>query len=173
MIYRLDRLSENNINPITGQEYDNTWMVLMLTDSLDYQQMSGSSNGCAYTIKVSRSQCKDWKMPVGDFIGFCEANEKNAILAMSETDFKSAKDEYEGHRYNEPLLRDGCHLKVKDMLPLKPYLIWTATWETIGLASQISTPKNFAEQADKQFQSISQYPSKNPRLNTAWVTNNP
>ena len=55
------------------------------------------------------------------------------------------------------LIRDGCHIKVKDMLPLKPYLIWTATWETIGLASQITTPKVFAEQADKKFQSISQH----------------
>ena len=71
MICRLDRLFENNINPITGHEYDNSWIVLILTDSLDYQQMSGSSNGCAYTIKVSRNQCKDWKMAVGDFIGFC------------------------------------------------------------------------------------------------------
>ena len=55
------------------------------------------------------------------------------------------------------LIRDGCHLKVKDMLPLKPYLIWGATWETIGLSSQISSPKIFAEQADKQFQFISQH----------------
>lgn len=52
------------------------------------------------------------------------------------------------------LVRDGCHLKVKGMLPLKPYLIWTATWEMIGLSSQVSTPKIFAEQADKQFESF-------------------
>ena len=261
MIYRVDRLSENSINPITGHEYDNSWLILMLTDSLEYQQMCGSSNGCAYTIKISRSQCKNWKMAVGDFLGFSEANAKNAILVMSEADVKSAKNHYEGHRYNEPLLRenepsilvhstpmnrweqikrdgmlkswnilktekvvtedqpigiqlgdpidfsdyimfgdgvtgeivvnskqqgkivmstdaecltgarlyfdakrmahdgllfrDGCHLKVKDMLPLKPYLIWIATWETIGLASQVSTPKIFAERADKHFQSFS------------------
>lgn len=258
MIYRVDRLSENSINPITGHEYDNSWIILMLTDSPDYQQMSGSSNGCAYTIKVSRKQYKDWKMAVGDFIGFCKANEKNAILVMSEAELKSAKNHYEGHRYNEPflrenestvlvhstpmnswkqikrdgmlkswnilktqkviteeqpigiqlgdptdfsdyimfgggvtgeivvnskqqgkivmdtnaeyltgarlyfdgkriaqdglLVRDGCHLKVKDMLPLRPYLIWVATWETIELESQVSTPKIFAEQADRKFQ---------------------
>lgn len=258
MIYRVDRLSENSINPITGHEYDNSWIILMLTDSPDYQQMSGSSNGCAYTIKVSRKQYKDWKMAVGDFIGFCKANEKNAILVMSEAELKSAKNHYEGHRYNEAflrenestvlvhstpmnswkqikrdgmlkswnilktqkviteeqpigiqlgdptdfsdyimfgggvtgeivvnskqqgkivmdtnakyltgarlyfdgkriaqdglLVRDGCHLKVKDMLPLRPYLIWVATWETIELESQVSTPKIFAEQADRKFQ---------------------
>lgn len=262
MIYRVDRLSENSINPITGHKYGSAWVILMLTDSLDYQQMTGSNNDCTYTIKVSRKQCKAWEMAVGDFIGFCEANGKNAILVMPEADLNSAKNLYEGHRYNEPLLRenepailvhstpmenweqikrdgmlkswnilktekvipeeqpigiqlgdptdfsdyimfgggvtgeivvnskqqgkvvmdtnaeyltgarlyfdakrmaqdgllvrDGCHLKVKDVLPLKPYLIWTATWETIGLASQVSTPEIFAEQADKHFQALSQ-----------------
>lgn len=262
MIYRMDRLSENSINPISGCAYDNSWVILMLTESLDYQQMCGSSNGCAYTIKMSRCQYKNWEMSVGDFIGFSEANGKNAILVMSEADLKSAKKQYEGHRYDEPLLReyepsilvhstpmnsweqikrdgllkswnmlkaekviteeqpiglqlgdpmdfreyimfgngvtgeivvnskqqgkivmdteasyltgarlyfdarrmacdgllirDGCHLKAKDMLPLKPYLIWVATWETIGLASQVSTPKFFAEEADKHFQTFSQ-----------------
>lgn len=261
MIYRLDRLAENSINPITGQTYDDSWIILMLTDSPDYQQMCGSNRSCAYTIKISRSKYTNWKMAVGDFIGFSEANEKNAVLVMTEADFKAAESHYKGHRYDESflrdyettvlihstpmnsweqikhdgmlkswnmlksekdiaegrpigvwlgdpmdfsdyimfgggvtgeivvssklqgkivmdtnveyltgarlyfdakkmaqdglLVRDGCHLKVKDMLPLKPYLIWAATWETIGLASQISTPKIFAEQADKQFQSIS------------------
>lgn len=260
MVYRIDKLSENNINPITGRGYDCSWRILMLTESSDYQQMCGSSNGCAYTIKTSRCKCKHWEMAVGDFIGFCEANMKNALLVMSEADLNSAKEHYEGHRYNEPflreyepsvlvhstptncwtlikrdgilkswnllkaekaiaeeqpigiqlgdptdfsdyimfgggvtgeivvsskqqgsivmdtnaeyltgarlyfdakrmaqdglLVRDGCHLKVKDILHLEPYLIWTATWETIGLESQVSTPKIFAEQADKQFQSI-------------------
>lgn len=262
MIYRLDRLSENNINPITKQVYDKSWIILMLTDSPDYQQMCGSNDGGPYVIKISLNQCKEWKMAVGDFIDFSKANEKNAILVMPEANLKAAEGHYKGHRYNEPILRDnepsvlihstpmnnweqikrdgilkswnmlksenviaeehpigtclgdpmdfsdyimfgggvtgeiivnskqqgrivmdidaeyltgarlyfdtkrlvqdgllirdGCHLKVKDMLPLKPYLIWAATWETIGLASQISTPKIFSEQADKQFKSISQ-----------------
>lgn len=262
MIYRLDKLSENNINPITGYEYDNSWRILMLTDSFDYQQMCGSSNGCAYMVKMSISQYKNWKMAVGDFIGFCEANKKNAILVMPEAELYSVKEHYKGHKYNEPLLRDnespvlvhstplnswekikrdemlkswnilktekviaeeqpigiqlgdptdfsdyimfgggftgeivvnskqqekiimdinaeyltgarlyfdakkmaydgllvrdGCHLKVKDKLQLKPYLIWAATWETLGLASRVSTPKIFAEKADRQFQFIFQ-----------------
>lgn len=48
-------------------------------------------------------------------------------------------------------VRDGAHLKVKDKLPLKPYLIWTATWENIGLDSRISTPKIFTERANTEF----------------------
>ena len=43
------------------------------------------------------------------------------------------------------LIRDGCHLMVRDELPLFPYLIWAATWRSVGLASSLSTPKRFTE----------------------------
>ena len=49
------------------------------------------------------------------------------------------------------LLRDGCHIKVKDALPLSPYLIFSATWETIGLEKQLSTPAEFSALADEAF----------------------
>ena len=49
------------------------------------------------------------------------------------------------------LVRDGAHIKVKNCLPLEPYLIWTATWEKVGLESQISTPRIFAELSDEKF----------------------
>ncbi len=48
-------------------------------------------------------------------------------------------------------VRDGAHLKVKDTLPLFPYLIWTATWKNTGLKSRISTPKIFCEKANQAF----------------------
>lgn len=263
MIYCVDELTESKINPITEHEYDGSWIILMLTDSEDYQQMCGSNNGCAYTVKVSRIKCDDWKMAVGDLISFNEANAKNIILVMTKEELNTAQAYYKGHicnenflRGNEPsvlihsttmnsweqiqrdgmlkswnilktekvitekqpigiqlgdptdfsnyimfgggvtgeivvnskqkgeivmdtdteyltgarlyfdakrmaqdglLIRDGCHLKVKDTLPLTPYLIWVATWNTIGLTSQISTPKIFAERSDKQFQSFSHH----------------
>ena len=50
------------------------------------------------------------------------------------------------------LIRDGCHLKVKFELPLTPYLIFTATEESIGLNKLISTPKEFSEMADLKFE---------------------
>ncbi len=263
MIYRMDRLPEDSINPITQRGYDRSWIILMLTGSKEYQKMCGG-NGCAYTIKISRAKCRDWEMAVCDCMGFCAANQKNLILVMTEAELSTAKIRYGGHSYNEPvlresepavlvhstpmasweqikcdgmlkswnllkaekviseeqpigvqlgdpedfssyimfgsgvtgeivvsakqrgkivmdvnaeyrtgarlyfdakrmaqdglLLRDGCHLKVKDVLPLAPYLIWAATWDTAGLASQLSVPRIFAEQADKQFQAIfSQY----------------
>lgn len=229
----------------------------MLTDSEEYQFMCGSSNGCAYMIKVSRLKCADWKMATGDFVGFNEANAKNIILVMTELEYKAVRAYYEGHSYNEPFLRkgeplvlvhstpmnswkqikqggmlkswnrlkaeqavaeehpigiqlgdpadfsdyimfgggvtgeivvnskqhgkivmdtnaayltgarlyfnaekmaqdglavrDGCHLKVKEALPLEPYLIFAATWENVGLESQVSTPKIFAKMADEAF----------------------
>lgn len=50
------------------------------------------------------------------------------------------------------LIRDGIHLKVRGRLPLKPYLVWIATWQSIGLSSRIATPRVFAESADREFE---------------------
>lgn len=264
MLYRIDTFTENEINPVTGLKYDPSWLIFVLTNSIDYKMMCGSVNGCAYTIKCSRYNCKDWKIALGDFISFHEANGKNAILVLSKTDLAAAKERYGGHRYNdaflregEPLclvhstpfhsweaiqrdgmlkswnhlkaekrvqeerpigaalgdpaefsdyimfgggvtgeivvnskqrgeivmdenakyltgarlyfdagklandgllLRDGCHLKVKDSLPLVPYLIWAATWETVGLPHRMSTPKLFAETSDRLFSKKFQNP---------------
>ncbi|MGN1111956.1 MAG: hypothetical protein ACI4RP_02015, partial [Acutalibacteraceae bacterium] len=217
----------------------------------------GADNGTAYTIKVSKLNNTDWRFAVGDFIGYCNDNQINAILEMSQSDYDDAIQQYNGHSFNESflreyepeilihsttmeswiniqrdgmlkswnklkaenmvseeqpigmqlgdpisfsdyimfgggvtgeivvhskqvgkivmdinaeyktgarlyfdakkiaedglLIRDGCHLKVKDALPLTPYLIWAATWDKIGLSSPISTPKIFSEAADKRF----------------------
>lgn len=260
MIYRTDNFTENGINPITNCKYDESWVVLMITDSKKYQKSVGSKNGCAYTVKLSRSECEDWITAAGDFINFYKENGKNEILVMSETDYFAVQNHYKGHTYNENflrknepsvlihsttmeswkqikndnilkswnrlkfeniisetstigiklgdpsdfsdyimfgsgvtgeivvnskqngkiimdydseyytgarlyfdakkiaeaglLIRDGCHLKVKDTLPLTPFLIWTATWDVVGLESQISTPRIFAEQADRMFKNL-------------------
>ena len=50
------------------------------------------------------------------------------------------------------LIRDGSEIKVKDMLPLKPYLIWAATAKELGLEQETVTPRQFAEKADRYFQ---------------------
>ena len=107
VVYRVDELIENKINPITGNQYDDSWIALVLTDSEDYQFLCGSQNGCAYTIKVSCVKCDDWKLSVGDFLSFNEANAKNIILAMTETDHKAVNDYYKGHSYNEDALREN------------------------------------------------------------------
>ena len=50
------------------------------------------------------------------------------------------------------LVRDGSEMKVKDILPLKPYLIWAATAKELNLEQATVTPKQFAEKADWYFQ---------------------
>lgn len=107
MLYRLDTLSESPINPVTGQGYDSSWVVLILTESNDYQIMCGSSNGCAYTIKISRVNCDDWEMKVGDFLGFSQAYGKNAIAVISDEALNSALNFYDGHTFHDPFLRNG------------------------------------------------------------------
>lgn len=52
------------------------------------------------------------------------------------------------------LVRDGMHLKVKNRLELTPYLLFCATWETVGLPSPIATPRAFAEAANAHFERI-------------------
>ncbi len=52
------------------------------------------------------------------------------------------------------LIRDGCHIKVRSELSLSPYLIFTATAESVGLNKKTSTPKEFSQLSDKLFQSL-------------------
>lgn len=50
------------------------------------------------------------------------------------------------------LIRDGTHLKVKDMLPLDKYLLWYATLDNINLNQLQVTPANFSKMADTEFE---------------------
>lgn len=50
------------------------------------------------------------------------------------------------------LVRDGAHLKVRDMLPLGKYLLWYATLDNINLNQLQVTPANFSKIADKEFE---------------------
>lgn len=260
MIYRVDKFTENNINPITNSEYDESWLVLTLSKDIPEPMIVGSNNGSAYTIKISKQIHPNWKMAVGDFIDFCNDNNLNGVVAITENDYQEAQNYYIGHSFdetvlrdyetsvlvhstsmenwqkiqkdgmlkswnklnseksvieNEPigkqlgdplhfsnyimfgggvsgeivvnskqsgkivmdidseyktgarlyfdaeriakdglLVRDGAHIKVKDCLPLEPYLIWISTWDKIGLENQISTPRIFAELSDNTFKNI-------------------
>ena len=104
MIYRLDNFIENSINPITNEPYDNSWIIWQLTDSREYKEMVGSFNGCAYTIKFSR-YTDGWEMSICDFIEFNKRLNKNMILVISESDLTQAKAKYNGHKFDEPVLR--------------------------------------------------------------------
>lgn len=49
------------------------------------------------------------------------------------------------------LVRDGCHLKVKDCLPLEKYLLWACDWKSAGLDSPVTTPRQFVEAANLRY----------------------
>lgn len=42
-------------------------------------------------------------------------------------------------------------LLVKNTLLLQPYLLWVATWDNVGLDCEVTTPKTFAQTADRYF----------------------
>ena len=100
MIYRVDKFTESNINPMTKSEYDSSWLVLVLSSDMDTAMIVGASNGCAYTIKISKQLHDDWKMAVGDFIGYCNANNLNGIIAITEDEYNEVQNYYVGHCYN-------------------------------------------------------------------------
>lgn len=260
MVYRINEFTENNINTIINCEYDSAWLIMALSSDIDTPMIVGATNDSAYTIKINKQLYDDWKMAVGDFIGYCDSNNINGILVVSENEYAEVEKYYNSHSYNEAILRDyetpilvhstsmenwvqiqkdgmlkswnklndegvivekepigkqlgdpvyfsnyimfgggvsgeivvnskqsgkvvmdieaeyktgarlyfdaekmakdgllvrdGAHIKVKDCLPLEPYLIWTATWNKVGLESQISTPKIFTELSDEMFESI-------------------
>ncbi len=256
MIYRLDKFTESEINPVTSVPYDDSWAVFILTDSKEYNMFVGSSNGCAYTVKFSRYANEDWHLALCDFIEYNEDNNKNTIIVLKSEEAEEAQKAYIGHsfkekilRNNEPrvlihsttlenykeiqrddmlksfnslnlqgepigiklgdpkdfsnyimfygsgstgeivvnskqkgkiimdindeyipgarlyfdaekiaadglLIRDGCHLKVKSELPLTPYMIFTATAESVGIGKVLSTPKEFSKKADNMFRAL-------------------
>lgn len=248
------------INPFTNLPYDDSWVILCLTDSNEYQMMNGGKIQSAYVLKVSK-QYPHWEMAVMDFIGYNENCGKNIIISVSKSDYEQAKKTYSGHSYNEYclrsyesdvlvhsttwdgwqsikadsclkswnilkqekidwetapigkslgdpkdfsdyimfsdggvsgeivvaskqkgyiemnteaeyipgarmyfdvrkiaedglLVRDGAHLKVKDKLPLKPYLLFVADWQSVGLKNNISTPQEFTKLANETFEKI-------------------
>lgn len=49
------------------------------------------------------------------------------------------------------LVRDGAHLKVKDIFQLDKYLIWTATPDILGI-NAVTTPITFGKMADETFE---------------------
>lgn len=258
MIYIIDYLAENDINPVTNEKYNNSWIIIKLTHDPFKSVIASSEDGCAYTIRISKYASEEWFLSFGDAIEYCKSTNTNAIVVISESEFEEFKTLYINYKFDDNklrinestilvhstsrerwdkickdgmlkcwnrlkseqvltedypigfengdpeefsnyimfggfdvsgeivvssrqcgylnmdvnaqyitgarmyfdakkmaedglLVRDGVHIKVRDILPLDKYLIWTATWEKIGLKNEVSTPRCFAEKSDKQF----------------------
>jgi len=98
-----------------------------------------------------------------DYIMFSDGGVFSEVVAASkqkgkiEMDIDSpyiagARFYFDANRIAEDglLIRDGGHLKVKDRLPVAPYVHWIATPEVLGI-SENTTPRFFAEKADSAF----------------------
>ena len=107
-----------------------------LGDPADFQDYVMLGRGAACEIIVSSRQ-------------------KGHIVMSPDEQYQSgARLYFDAKRLAEDglLIRDGAHVKVKKRLPLRPYLMWVATWENIGLLDRISTPSIFAAMADCEFE---------------------
>ena len=260
MIYRKDEYPKDSINPFTGQPYNSSWMLYALNENPVNRVENGMTEQGVYAFHISRVLNTQWHFSVCDFAGYCEANHLNAIVVLSDSDYRDAVLKYQNHSYKDPflredeppvlihstteeawhhiqkdgmlkswnrlqqehpdyeqspigsllgdpdefrqyimfgkgisseivvssklsgfinmnfdapyhtgarlyfdadkmaqdglLIRDGGHIKVKDTLPLAPYLIWAATWEKLHMNSPISTPAIYAKKADAQFHKL-------------------
>lgn len=106
MIYRIDKLCEDEITSILKQIDGNPCIILELTSSEEYQTLC-SRTYSIYTIKISRKSHPEWKIAIGDCIDFGNRNAKNIILVMTEHEYTHSKLHYCGHNCNDRFLRPG------------------------------------------------------------------
>lgn len=105
MICVVDKFEENAINPITGREYDGSWIVIMVTHHPFKTGNASAEDGCAYTIRISRCADEYWYLAVGDAIDYCHKKQINAIVVISKSELRELEVLYENHRYDEKELR--------------------------------------------------------------------
>ncbi|MGL5417018.1 MAG: hypothetical protein ACRDAU_15230 [Clostridium sp.] len=127
---------------------------------------------------ILKKEKTNWeKKPIGeklgdpkefsDYIMFSNGNISSEIVTLSKQNNKLIMDENKSYETGVRLyfnmrkiaedgllIRDGCHAKVKDSLPLEKYLIWVADWKNTGLLSKYSTPKEFTNKANATFNKI-------------------
>jgi hypothetical protein len=136
------------------------------------------NDSCIKSWNILKTEKQGWEdIPIGrqlgdpidfsDYIMFSSGAISSEIVVLSKQNGKiimnqdmeylpGARLYFDIQKITEDglLIRDGCHLKVKDTLPLKPYLIWVADWKSVGLESEFSTPTQFTQRANDCFNEI-------------------
>ena len=103
MIYQLDQFEEGRTNPITGENYDESWRIFVLNEA-PYTIICGSTKGCAYTLKVSKLHAP-WQFSLGDFVSYHTGAGRNIILAVSQKDYEEAMRMYGNSTCRDRFLR--------------------------------------------------------------------
>lgn len=136
------------------------------------------TDGCLKSWNILKKEGSNYMdKPIGELLGdpkdysdyimFSNGNVSSEVVVLSKENNKIIMDEKMKYKTGARLyfdiekiakdgllVRDGCHLKVKGMLPLDKYLIWTATWENLNLENKYSTPENFTKIANETFNSL-------------------
>ncbi len=107
----------------------------LLGDPEDYRDYIMFGNGGYFCEIVTSSRQK----------GYIEMNPDAEYVAGARMYFDAAKIAADGQ-----LIRDGAHMKVKDILSLE-YLLWVATPSCLSV-SERTTPRTFARLADSAFE---------------------
>lgn len=148
----------------------------VLIHSTTYENwLSIQKDGCLKSWNTLKTEKKGWEaQPIGqslgdpsdfsDYIMFSGGHISSEIVVLSKQNGRIIMDPNAKYKTGARLyfdiqkiakdgllIRDGLHLKVKNTLPLEPYLLWRASWDTVGLENDISTPKEFTERSNETF----------------------
>lgn len=154
--------NHHNFNEVKLRGYEPEIMVHSTT-TVSWQSIQ--KDNLLKSWNILRKEKKDWENePIGkclgdpedfsDYIMFSNGGISSEIVVLSKQKGQIIMNQ--DHIYETGvrlyfdmkkiaedglLIRDGCHLKVKDYLKLYPYLIWVADWKSVGFSSKYSTPK--------------------------------
>jgi hypothetical protein len=100
-IYFVDELTP--VNPFSAKgQYDDNWVELSITDSNEYQMMTGKT--VIFSFKVSK-RCEGWQLRAMDYVSFQLLNNTNVIISSSKNDYKEAESAYKGHSVFDQVVR--------------------------------------------------------------------
>ena len=82
-----------------------SWIRFCLVDTDEYERFTGMERGL-FTLKISKSCCKNWAFNLCDFIDYEESLGNHVILEVTAENFEYAKKIYSERSYKDKILRD-------------------------------------------------------------------
>lgn len=106
MVYFVEELDlESEINPVTGRLYAEDCTVVVLEEDERTDMFCGKGKNNTYTVRIATGN-KNWEMTVGDFIDYAGKENREAVVCISDQRLAGVRTVYEGHCYNERVLRE-------------------------------------------------------------------
>ena len=99
-IYFADEITP--VNPFTDDGlYDDSWVELSITNSNDFQMMTGKT--IIFEFKISK-QCEGWQLRAMDYVQYQILNNRNVIVTAPKKDYEESQSAYHGHSIYDKLL---------------------------------------------------------------------